>query len=202
MSEAKLGPVAAKDGQALRDTVAALIRGRIKGNKYPVGCLLPARPLLVAELGVSRSTVDSACRVLRNEGYLVSIPGRGRGTVVLDPLNPPTGPEVPVRRSEGHSETWYRPDANRDTVERIKAAIRNRIADGTYPPRQRIPSVARIVEEFTTSTSLARAALEVLKEEGTVYSRTPGGHFVSPPAEGVDKDRKEPYRARNPLGVG
>lgn len=180
-------PVPVQDAPALRDRVAALILGRINDGTYPVGSLLPARPILVDELGVSRSTVDSACRVLAAEGHPLGVPGRGRGTVVLDPLNPPVGPEVLVRRSQGQSETWRGPAANRETVEHVKAVIRYRIADHTYSPSQRIPSVAGIAEEFSTSRWLARQAVDALKEEGILYSRSPRGHFVCPAREGAPR---------------
>ncbi|MEU3147010.1 GntR family transcriptional regulator [Streptomyces sp. NPDC006999] len=61
------------------------------------------------------------------------------------------------------------------------------MADCTYPPGQRIPSVAQLAAEFNARKWLVRQALDVLKEEGALYSLNPRGHFVCPtlPAWGV-----------------
>lgn len=179
MSGTELTPVPAQGKELLPTQIAAVILGRIDDGTYPVGSVLPPRRLLVEELGVSRSVVDQACRALRDQGLLLSIPGMGRGTVVLDPLNPPTGPEVLARRSDGECETWPGRGSTRATVARITAAVRKRVADGTYPVDQRIPTVAQLAEEFTCRIWLAREAVDVLKGEGLLYSRRPKGHFVS-----------------------
>ncbi|MFD4578180.1 winged helix-turn-helix domain-containing protein [Streptomyces sp. NPDC058417] len=167
--------------EALSGQVAAVIRSRIADGVYTVGSVLPPRPLLADELGVSRSTLDLACRALRNEGLLAVVPGRGRGTVVIDPLKPP-GREVLARRGAGEYEKWPGRGATRDTVERITAAIRKRIADGTYRPGGRIPTVTELAMEFGARTWLAREAVDSLREEGVVYCRRPAGHFVRPGA--------------------
>ncbi|MFF4363494.1 GntR family transcriptional regulator [Streptomyces sp. NPDC001604] len=182
-------PVSANEARRLRDSVAVLILGRIKDGTYPVGTVLPARWLIAEELGVSRSTVDVACRALTGQGYLVGVPGRGRGTVVLDPLNPSAGPDVHARTSEGQCETWPGPGSNRDMLEHITAGIRQRIADGTYPTGQRIPSVAQIAAQSGTRTWLARQAVDALKAEGLLYCRNPKGHFVSADAVSASAPR-------------
>ena len=185
MSGTVLEPGPAQGKERLPDRVAAVLRSRIDDGTYPVGSVLPPRPLLVEELGVSRSTIDHACRALREQGVLLTVPGRGRGTVVRDPLNPTTGPDVLARRSEGACETWPGRGSTRDTVERIAAAVRTRITDGTYQPGRRIPSVAQLAEEFSCRTWLAREALDALKGEGLLYSLSPKGHFVCPDAAGT-----------------
>jgi len=185
MSGTDLTPVPAQGKELLPTRIAAMILGRIEDGTYPAGSVLPPRPLLVEELGVSRSVVDQACRALRERGLLVSVPGRGRGTVVVDPLNPPTGPEVLARRSGGKCESWPGRGSTRETVARITRAVRKRIADGTYRPGGRIPSVAELAEEFGCRTWLAREAVDVLKGEGLLYSLSPKGHFVCPDAAGA-----------------
>ncbi|WP_328373390.1 winged helix-turn-helix domain-containing protein (plasmid) [Streptomyces sp. NBC_00445] len=171
------------DATLLPDQVAALIRGRITDGTYPAGSVLPPHRLLVKELGVSGSTINLAYRVLRAQGYLLVIPGRG--TVVLDPLNSPQGPAVLARTTEGPCETWPSPGSNRDTVKRVTATIRDRITDGTYPPDQRIPTLAQLSAEFNARTWLVREALAALKNEGLLYSLSPKGHFVHPDAAGT-----------------
>ncbi|MFJ9893556.1 GntR family transcriptional regulator [Streptomyces sp. NPDC091280] len=180
MSGSNRWPAAAEDARRLRDRIACVLRGRIEDGTYPVGSVFPARRLFAEELGVSRSTINSACRALAEEGYLLCFPGRGRGTVVLDPLHPPTGPAVVAPTGEARTESWPRPGSNRDTANHVAAEIRKRIADGTYPPARRIPSVLQLAAEFGARTWLVRQALTVLKEERLLYSHNPNGHFVDP----------------------
>ncbi|WP_234393136.1 GntR family transcriptional regulator [Streptomyces pactum] len=51
--------------------------------------------------------------------------------------------------------------------EQIAAVLTARIADGTYPPRRRIPSEAAVVEEFGVSRPTARAAVQLLSTAGS-----------------------------------
>ncbi|MGW3308302.1 GntR family transcriptional regulator [Streptomyces sp. NPDC001073] len=178
MSGTDLKEVATQSRTTLWEQIAAVLRGRIKDGTYPAGSLLPPHQVLIEEFGVSHAPVEHACRALRNEGLLVAVPGRG--TVVVDPLNPPTEREVLVRRSEDKSERWPAPGSNRDVVARIAAAVRRRIADGTYRSGARIPTVAELAEEFGARTWLAREAVDALKEGGLLHSRNPHGHFVGP----------------------
>lgn len=52
--------------------------------------------------------------------------------------------------------------------QQIAAVIRQRIADGVYPPRRAIPSEADMCEEFGVSRNTVRAAIRLLGEEGLV----------------------------------
>ncbi|MDA2804547.1 GntR family transcriptional regulator [Nocardiopsis suaedae] len=60
--------------------VAAELRNRIDQGVYEVGTQLPSGRVLADELGVARNTVGAAIRVLREEGLVT--PVAGRGTVV------------------------------------------------------------------------------------------------------------------------
>ncbi|QDN54144.1 GntR family transcriptional regulator [Streptomyces sp. S1D4-20] len=198
MSGSNLRTAAAEDARTLRDRIASVLRGRIEDGTYPVGSVFPARRLFVEELGVSRSTIANACRALAEEGYLLCFPGRGRGTLVLDPLRPPTGPDVLARTNGDRQEMWSRPGSTQDTVDRIASEIRKRIADGTYSPGRRIPSVAQLAPEFSARTWLVREALAVLKEERLLYSQNPYGHFVDPD---VSRARSTAALARQGAGA-
>jgi GntR family transcriptional regulator len=60
--------------------VAGIIRDRITSGEYARGVLLPKEDDLAAELRVSRSVVNEALRMLRSEGLVKAV--RGKGTYV------------------------------------------------------------------------------------------------------------------------
>ena len=66
----------------------------------------------------------------------------------------------------------------------IADVIAARIADGTYPPRRRIPSETEISEEFGVARPTARSAVQLLRGRGLVATSQGKGTFVSePPAD-------------------
>ncbi|QFQ98258.1 winged helix-turn-helix transcriptional regulator [Streptomyces phaeolivaceus] len=66
----------------------------------------------------------------------------------------------------------------------VAEVIRERIADGTYPPRTRVPSVQQIIAEFGIATATAQKVLINLRKEGLTYTEPGLGSFVArnPPA--------------------
>jgi DNA-binding transcriptional regulator YhcF (GntR family) len=69
----------------------------------------------------------------------------------------------------------------------VAAVIRSRIEDGTYAPRNRVPSVQQIVEEFGLATATAQKVNVGLRKEGLVYTEPGMGSFVSPDAPALIK---------------
>jgi GntR family transcriptional regulator len=54
------------------------LQRRIESGTYPPGSLLPSENQLIQEFGVSRPTVVTALRVLREQGWIDSQQGKGR----------------------------------------------------------------------------------------------------------------------------
>lgn len=73
----------------------------------------------------------------------------------------------------------FRPDEPRWA--QVAAVIRERIADGTYPPRTRVPSVIALQGEFGIAQATAQKTLRRLREEGAIYTVPGLGSFVAEP---------------------
>lgn len=56
--------------------LAAILRGRISSGDIP-GPWLPGKPALKQEYRTSQTTVEGALRILREEGLIEFIPGKG-----------------------------------------------------------------------------------------------------------------------------
>ncbi|MFH9135110.1 winged helix-turn-helix domain-containing protein [Streptomyces griseus] len=61
----------------------------------------------------------------------------------------------------------------------VADVIRQRIADGTYAPGTRVPSVVDLLNEFGIATSTAQKVHRGLREEGLIYTEPGLGSFVS-----------------------
>ncbi|MER7503832.1 FCD domain-containing protein [Nonomuraea pusilla] len=72
----------------------SLLRERIRQGRWKSGERLPSEVRLAAELGVGRSTVREAVRLLAHDGWLVV--RHGSGTFVADPP-PPVGEDGDLR---------------------------------------------------------------------------------------------------------
>jgi len=60
----------------------------------------------------------------------------------------------------------------------IAEILRRRITAGKYPPDSRIPTESELVEEFEVARSTARRAVEVLRDEGLIYTVPNRGSYV------------------------
>jgi DNA-binding transcriptional regulator YhcF (GntR family) len=61
----------------------------------------------------------------------------------------------------------------------VADVIRERIADGTYPPGTRVPSVVEMLEEFGIATTTGQKVHRGLRAEGLIYTEPGMGSFVS-----------------------
>jgi GntR family transcriptional regulator len=65
--------------------LADILRERIKSGELPPRSLVPSESYLQQEQGVSRGTVRTAISILRDEGLVVTITGRGTFVRERDP---------------------------------------------------------------------------------------------------------------------
>lgn len=66
-------------------------------------------------------------------------------------------------------------------VVRVREAIRARIGQGDYRPGDRLPSEARLTQEFGVSRTVIREAIAALRGDGLVDPRQGAGVFVLDP---------------------
>ena len=57
--------------------LAAILRRRILDGRIRPGHVIPSEKQLQQELGVSRNTTRRSIAILRDEGLVVTVPGRG-----------------------------------------------------------------------------------------------------------------------------
>lgn len=61
----------------------------------------------------------------------------------------------------------------------VAAVIRQRITDGTYPPRSRVPSVVQLTAEFGIAAATGQKVHRALRDEGLIYTEPGLGSFVT-----------------------
>ncbi|MFE3657303.1 GntR family transcriptional regulator [Streptomyces sp. NPDC059165] len=61
----------------------------------------------------------------------------------------------------------------------VAEVVRERIADGTYPPRSRVPSVLQLQAEFGIATATGQKVHRALRDEGLIYTEPGLGSFVA-----------------------
>lgn len=67
----------------------------------------------------------------------------------------------------------------------VAQIVRERIGDGTYPPRSRVPSVLQLQAEFGIATATGQKVHRALRDEGLIYTEPGLGSFVAErPADG------------------
>jgi GntR family transcriptional regulator len=61
----------------------------------------------------------------------------------------------------------------------IANILRRRIESGQYPADTRIPTESEIVDAFEVARTTARRAIEVLRDEGLIYTVPQRGSYVA-----------------------
>jgi DNA-binding GntR family transcriptional regulator len=163
-----------------RNRVEEILRARITDGTYTVGTKIPSHARLSEELGIPEWTVQQAVGRLADAGLLVTV--RRRGTVVTDPRVPSDGSAQRVRAEAVLEGTGTGPRPG--LVSHIRAVLRKRLTDGTYPPGTVLPTLTALAEEFCVSRGAVNGALRPLRQERLVVLPVPGkGLFAAPATE-------------------
>ncbi|NTT87858.1 FadR/GntR family transcriptional regulator [Tabrizicola fusiformis] len=76
------------------------------------------------------------------------------------------------------------PPQGQTLVAQVREAIRTQISKGSYKPGDRLPSEARLTQEFGVSRTVIREAVAALQSEKLVEPRQGAGVFVLEPPSG------------------
>lgn len=70
---------------------------------------------------------------------------------------------------------------DRPRWKQVADIVRERIADGTYAPGTRVPSVIQLQAEFGIAAATGQKVHRALREEGAIYTEPGMGSFVTKP---------------------
>ncbi|MDJ0342518.1 winged helix-turn-helix domain-containing protein [Streptomyces sp. PH10-H1] len=155
---------------------AEVLRNAILEGEFQRGEKLPSARMLQGRFGIASSTVQNALRVLKDEGLVYSV--MGRGSYVCDWLNAPVKPQPEIRKPDRTERPVTPPQDHRPPYIQTADALRKQIQDGDLSPGAQLPSARELQEQFGIASATAQNALRVLKEEGLIYSIQGRGVFV------------------------
>ncbi|MDQ0830653.1 DNA-binding GntR family transcriptional regulator [Streptomyces achromogenes] len=170
---------------------ADVLRTAIHDGELRPGERLPAARELQRRFGIASSTVQNALRVLKEEGLIYSVLGRGSYVRAPKPMVTTEAEEDEVDLGESDPEYtglgdlrrgWQTADSPADDPRppyvRTADALRKQIQDGRLAPGAKLPSARDLQAHYGIANSTAQNALRVLKEEGLIYSVQGRGVFV------------------------
>jgi GntR family transcriptional regulator, transcriptional repressor for pyruvate dehydrogenase complex len=99
--------MAAIRAPASHELVVDQIRRAIQVGRFPIGTRLPSERELARQLGVSRTTVREAIRILEAEALIETRRGRSGGSVVIGPTASSAAIRTAVRRRLGELENVF-----------------------------------------------------------------------------------------------
>ncbi|MGP3691022.1 GntR family transcriptional regulator [Streptomyces sp. IBSNAI002] len=154
---------------------ADVLRTGIVVGEYAPGSRLPSARWLQERFGVSSSTVQNALRVLKQEGLVYSV--LGRGSYVRS-----TAPNPSTAGCAGHpgsvSEETEAEHDPRPPYVRTADILRQAILSDEFGPEGRLPSARELQDRYKIANSTAQNAVRVLKREGLVFAVKGKGVFV------------------------
>ncbi|KFG71511.1 GntR family transcriptional regulator [Streptomyces mutabilis] len=168
---------------------AEALRTAILSGELPPGARIPSARLLQRDFGVSSSTVQNALRILKREGLVYSV--LGRGSYVREHTGGSKGEGETDAREDQHRGGGTAASARerargrgviaddpRPPYVQVADILRSEIQAGRLVPGGRFPSARELQERFRIANSTAQNATRRLKEEGLVYAVKGRGAFV------------------------
>jgi DNA-binding GntR family transcriptional regulator len=171
---------------------ADVLRAAIQDGELSPGERLPSARELQRRFGIASSTVQNALRLLKGEGLIYSVLGRGSyvraqeapaegsteatGGNEIDP-----GDSDPVYTGLGDLQHGWQTapaDDPRPPYVQTADALRKEIQNGRLAPGAKLPSARELQEQYGIANSTAQNALRLLKDEGLIYSVQGRGVFV------------------------
>ena len=156
----------------LRDRISAGAQGWCSGDA------LPSEAQLLAEWGVTRTTIRRALGVLEGENLIEAMPGRGRYV-----------------RSAGNSSR--KPAAR---FEIIAATLREEIS--RKPHGARLDRETKLAERFQVAQGTIRQALGSLEAEGLIHAAQGQGWFVGQRGTSANRTDEVAGRIRVAISSG
>ncbi|OLT18594.1 hypothetical protein BJF78_00175 [Pseudonocardia sp. CNS-139] len=138
------------------DALAQPLRAQIRTGELAPGALLPSESELARVAGTKRYSIRKALFLLRDEGLIEPVPGRGWSVV-------------------GHGETTPRALPR---YREIAAELRAAIAVGLLAPGSALPSEAELMARHAVSRATVRQALALLDVEGLINTHPGKGRYV------------------------
>jgi DNA-binding GntR family transcriptional regulator len=143
----------------LFDALAQPLREQIHAGELPPGALLPSESELARAAGTKRYSIRKTLALVREEGLISPIPGRG--WVVVDRSAVASGAAGVLPR--------YR---------QIAAELRAAIEDGQLQAGSVLPSEADLTARHAVSRATVRQALAVLESDGLITTYPGKGRYV------------------------
>ncbi|MFG1943502.1 GntR family transcriptional regulator [Nonomuraea sp. NPDC048826] len=138
--------------------LSEILRSRVA--RAAAGDPVPSEAELQHEFGVARTTARRAIRILRDDGLVRVVQGRG----VF--VGSDSGAAVRLRKAP-----LYR---------LIADEVAQQISDGVYLPRRPIPSETTLLQRYDVARETVRRAMATLREEGWIYTVPQRGTYVAP----------------------
>jgi DNA-binding GntR family transcriptional regulator len=139
------------------DALARPVREQIRTGELAPGALLPSESELARAAGTKRYSIRKALFLLRDEGLIEPVPGRG--WAVVDPTENVGGVALPRYRQ-------------------IAAELRGAIETGRLASGAVLPSEAQLIARHGVSRATVRQALALLESDGLISTHPGKGRYV------------------------
>ena len=144
----------------LFDALASPLRERILARELAPGTFLPSESELACAAGVGRYSIRKALSLLRDEGLIE--PVAGRGWAVLDGQREGAAGRSGLLR--------YR---------QVADGLRAAIAAGRFGPASALPSEADLMARHGVSRGTVRHAFALLEADGLIRTQPGKGRYVT-----------------------